>query len=131
MPVFVPAADLEKAKADAATAKAAQAAEIKTQATRRKSTAASTPERFTSTTPGIGKRVTLWACSRCGMTTSSPTYAASSRRRRHSTRLKDGKPSLINFDFAGGLYTIPKEVSHGYLTIGKKKVQFDQIAEAK
>ena len=45
--------------------------------------------------------------------------------------LKDGKPSLINFDFAGGLYTVPKEVSHGYLTIGKKKVEFDRTAEVK
>jgi type IV secretion system protein VirB9 len=45
--------------------------------------------------------------------------------------LKDGKPSLINFDFADGLYTVPKEVAHGYLTIGKKKVEFDRIGEAK
>ena len=45
--------------------------------------------------------------------------------------VKDGKPSLVNFDFAGGLYTVPKQISHGYLTIGKKKVDFDQAGEAR
>jgi type IV secretion system protein VirB9 len=38
--------------------------------------------------------------------------------------LKDGKGSLINFDFNDGLYTIPKSLFDGYLTIGKKRVEF-------
>jgi type IV secretion system protein VirB9 len=37
---------------------------------------------------------------------------------------KDGKGSLINFDFSNGLYTVPKQVDDGYLAIGKKKVAF-------
>jgi type IV secretion system protein VirB9 len=37
---------------------------------------------------------------------------------------KDGKGSLINFDFANGLYTVPKTVTMGYLAIGKQKVEF-------
>ena len=41
--------------------------------------------------------------------------------------LKDGKGSLINYDFANGLYTIPKTVSQGYLSIGKQRVDFKQI----
>ena len=41
--------------------------------------------------------------------------------------LKDGKGSLINFDFANGLYTIPKTVAQGYLSIGKQRVDFKQI----
>jgi type IV secretion system protein VirB9 len=41
--------------------------------------------------------------------------------------LKDGKGSLINYDFANGLYTIPKTVAHGYLAIGKQRVDFKQI----
>ena len=40
--------------------------------------------------------------------------------------LKDGKGSLINFDFANGLYTVPKTVLVGYLAIGKQKVDFHQ-----
>jgi type IV secretory pathway VirB9-like protein len=38
--------------------------------------------------------------------------------------LKDKKGSLINFDFANGLYTIPKLLQNGYVAIGKSKVEF-------
>ena len=34
--------------------------------------------------------------------------------------LKDGKGSLINFDFNNGLYTVPKQLDNGYLAIGKQ-----------
>ncbi len=35
--------------------------------------------------------------------------------------MKDKKLSLINFDFSNGLYTVPKQLDDGYLTIGKQK----------
>ena len=38
--------------------------------------------------------------------------------------LKDNKGSLINFDFANGLYTVPKLLQAGYVAIGKAKVEF-------
>jgi type IV secretion system protein VirB9 len=38
--------------------------------------------------------------------------------------LKDGKGSLIKYDFANGLYTIPKTLIQGYLSIGKQRVDF-------
>ncbi len=38
--------------------------------------------------------------------------------------MKDKKPSLINFDFANGLYTVPKLLQNGYVAIGKSKVEF-------
>lgn len=38
--------------------------------------------------------------------------------------LRDGKPSLIEFDFRDGLYVIPKILNRGYLAIGKKKFPF-------
>ncbi len=41
--------------------------------------------------------------------------------------LKDKKGSLIKYDFANGLYTIPKVVTQGYLSIGKQRVDFHQI----
>ena len=40
--------------------------------------------------------------------------------------LKDGKGSLIKYDFANGLYTIPKTLMQGYLSIGKQRVDFRQ-----
>ena len=51
----------------------------------RDSTGASIPATCTSTTPGTRRRARLLACSRYGVTTSSPTCAASSRRRLRST----------------------------------------------
>ncbi len=38
--------------------------------------------------------------------------------------VKDGKPSLLNFDLVNGLYIIPKIVDEGHLAIGKQKVHF-------
>ena len=38
--------------------------------------------------------------------------------------LKDKKGSLINFDFANGLYTVPKLLQNGSVAIGKSKVEF-------
>ena len=42
--------------------------------------------------------------------------------------LKDKKGSLINFDFANGLYTVPKLLENGYVAIGKAKVEFHREA---
>ena len=42
---------------------------------------------------------------------------------------KDGKGSLINFDYNAGLYTVPKELDNGYLAIGKKRVDFHRSQE--
>src|SRR6185312_9490675 len=33
--------------------------------------------------------------------------------------IKDGKPSLVEYQFADGLYTVPTLISDGYLAIGK------------
>ena len=38
--------------------------------------------------------------------------------------VKDGKPSLINFQVENGVYIAPKVVDSGYLVVGKKKVEF-------
>lgn len=38
--------------------------------------------------------------------------------------IKDGQPSLINYDFSNGLYTVPKILDAGYLAIGKQKLSF-------
>jgi type IV secretion system protein VirB9 len=38
--------------------------------------------------------------------------------------VKDNKPSLVNFDFANGIYTVPKHIARGYLAIGNSKMNF-------
>jgi type IV secretion system protein VirB9 len=40
--------------------------------------------------------------------------------------VKDGKPNLINFELANGVYLIPKIVDQGYLALGKKKLNFER-----
>ena len=131
MPVFVPAAELEKAKADATAAKAAQAAELKDQAAK--------AEQYRSAYSGTlhfdyawdrkkGDELGLQQVWHDGKF----TYLRGHFQETPALyEVKDGQLSLINFDFTGGLYTVPKQVSHGYLVIGKKRVQFDQLAEAK
>jgi type IV secretory pathway VirB9-like protein len=43
--------------------------------------------------------------------------------------VKDKKPSLINFDYNNGLYTVPKELESGYLAIGKQRVECHRAGE--
>lgn len=40
--------------------------------------------------------------------------------------LKDGKPSLVNFDLVNGVYIIPEIVDRGYLAIGRKRARFER-----
>lgn len=131
LPVFVPAADLEKAKQDAAAALAAQVAMLKAQQTKE--------ETYRSQYPGSlhfdyvwderkGKELGLrqiWRDDKF-------TYLRGQFQETPALyEVKDKKPSLINFDFANGLYTVPKQVDAGYLAIGKQRVDFHRSAEVK
>ena len=40
--------------------------------------------------------------------------------------LKDGKPNLVNFELANGVYVIQKILDRGYLVLGKKKLNFER-----
>ncbi|MGI4826942.1 MAG: TrbG/VirB9 family P-type conjugative transfer protein [Janthinobacterium lividum] len=131
MPVFVPAAELDRAKQETAAAKASEAAEVKAEATK--------AEQYRSSYPGTLHFDYTWDRKKgdeLGLKQvwcdDKFTYLRGQFQETPALyEMKDGKPSLINFDFSGGLYTVPKEVAHGYLTIGKKKVEFDRTAEAK
>ena len=41
--------------------------------------------------------------------------------------IRDGKPNLIKFEYANGMYTVDKVMEDGYLQIGKKKTSFNRI----
>jgi type IV secretory pathway VirB9-like protein len=129
MPVFVPAAELDKAKQEAAAAKAAQTAELKGEEAK--------AETYRSQYPGSlhfdftwdakkGKELGLqqiWHDDKF-------TYLRGQFQETPALyELKDGKGSLVNFDYNAGLYTVPKELDNGYLAIGKKKVEFHRIGE--
>jgi type IV secretory pathway VirB9-like protein len=124
LPVFVPVAELDKAKQEAAAAKAAQTAELKAEQSK--------TEQFRSEYPSAlhfdytwderkGKELGLQQIWR----DDKFTYLRGQFQETPALyEVKDKKPSLINFDFNGGLYTVPKLLENGYLAIGKQKVEF-------
>jgi type IV secretory pathway VirB9-like protein len=131
LPIFVPAAELDKVKQEAAAAQAAQAASMKAERTQE--------EAYRSKYPGSlhfdytwdkskGKEVGLreiWRDDKF-------TYLRGQFQETPALyEVKDKKPSLINFDFSNGLYTVPKELDNGYLAIGKQKVEFHRTEEAR
>jgi type IV secretory pathway VirB9-like protein len=131
LPVFVPAADLDKAKLEAAKAQAAQAATLKAEQTKEES--------YRSQYPGSlhfdyiwdekkGKELGLQQIWR----DDKFTYLRGQFQETPALyEVKDKKPSLINFDFNDGLYIVPKEVDAGYLAIGKQKVEFHRATEGR
>ena len=60
----------------------------------------------------------------------SPTSAADAREKPALYELKDGKPSLINFQLENGVYIAPKILDSGYLAVGKKKLTFTRRTAA-
>jgi type IV secretory pathway VirB9-like protein len=127
LPVFVPAVELEKAKQDAAAAKAVQTAELEAEETK--------VEQYRSQYPGSlhfdytwdqakGKVLGLQQIWR----DDKFTYLRGQFQETPALyELKDGKGSLVNFDFNAGLYTVPKQLEYGYLSIGKQKVEFRRV----
>jgi type IV secretion system protein VirB9 len=131
LPVFVPAAELDQAKQQIAAAKAAEAATLKAEQTKEES--------YRSQYPGSlhfdytwdkskGKELGLQEIWR----DDKFTYLRGQFQETPALyEVKDKKPSLINFDFSNGLYTVPKELENGYLAIGKQKVEFHRTEEAR
>jgi type IV secretory pathway VirB9-like protein len=131
LPVFVPVADLDKVKQEAAAAQAAQAATLKAEQTKE--------ETYRSQYPGSlhfdyawdekkGKPLGLQQIWR----DDKFTYLRGQFQETPALyEVKDKKSSLINFDFSNGLYTIPKQVDSGYLAIGKQRVDFHRTTEGR
>ncbi len=131
LPVFVAAAELDKVKQEAAAAREAQAATLKAEK--------SQEEAYRSKYPGSlhfdytwdkskGKELGLQAIWR----DDKFTYLRGQFQETPALyEVKDKKPSLINFDFSNGLYTVPKQLDNGYLAIGKQKVEFHRTEEAR
>ena len=129
LPVFVPASELDKAKQELVAAKAAEVAVQKAEESK--------AEQYRSQYPGTlhfdytwdktkGKALGLeqiWRDDKF-------TYLRGQFQETPALyEVKDKKPSLINFDYNDGLYTVPKELDDGYLAIGKQKVEFHRAGE--
>ena len=131
LPVFVPAAELDKVKQEAATAKAAEAAERKAEEAK--------AEQYRSQYPGSLHFDFVWdqkKAKELGLQQiwrdDKFTYLRGQFQETPALyELKDKKGSLINFDYSDGLYTVPKQLENGYLAIGKQKVEFSRVTEKK
>lgn len=132
-PVFVPAAEFEGVWKEAAAAKADAA-----QAVQREQAKAQTEiESFRAKYPGTLRFDYRWdqkVGDKLGVIQifrdDKFTYIAAQPQETPTLyEVKDGKPSLINFDFANGLYTVPKRIERGYLAIGKQRMDFWESAE--
>lgn len=129
MPVFVPAAELDRVKQEEAAAKAA--AEVAQKAEDAKS------EQYRSQYPGTLHFDYTWDQAKgraLGLQQiwrdDKFTYLRGQFQETPALyEVKDKKPSLINFDFNAGLYTVPKELDNGYLAIGKQKVEFHRTGD--
>lgn len=124
MPVFVPAADLDRAKREAAEAAAKEATERKAAETR--------AEQYRSQYPGQLHFDYTWDRKKA-----APLGLQEVWRDEKFTYLrgnfqetpvlyetKDGKGSLINWSYNDGLYTVDKIMLQGYLIIGKQRLDF-------
>ena len=124
MPVFVPAAELDKAKRETAEAEAKAANDRKAEQTK--------AETYRSKYPGELHFDYVWDRKKADALGLQQVWRDEKftylRGKFQETpvlyELKDGKGSLINWDYTDGLYTVPKTVFQGYLTIGKQRVDF-------
>ena len=129
LPVFVPAAELDKAKQEAVAARAAATAELKAEDTK--------AEEYRSQYPGSLHFDYAWDQKKgheLGLEQvwrdDKFTYLRGHFQETPALyEVKDGKGSLINFDFSNGLFTVSKELDNGYLAIGKMKVEFHRATE--
>ncbi|RRA50449.1 TrbG/VirB9 family P-type conjugative transfer protein [Acidipila sp. EB88] len=129
LPVFLPAAEVEKARADAAAAQAAAEKTRKDEQAKVEADRAAYPAKVhfdyewnheKGRELGIQQ---IWRDDKF-------TYIRGKFQETPALyELKDKKGSLVNFDFADGLYTVPKQLEDGYLTIGKTKVEFKRTGE--
>lgn len=132
-PIFVPAAQVENAKKEAAAAQTQAAQAVRQEQTK----AQSEVEEFRSKYPSTLRFDYRWdqkVGDKLGVIQifrdDKFTYiAAQSQEAPTLYEVKDGKPSLVNFDFANGLYTVPKRIERGYLAIGKQRMDFWESPE--
>ena len=124
MPVFVPAADLDRAKREAAEAAAKEATERKAAETK--------AETYRSQYPGQLHFDYTWDRKKAAPLGLEEVWRDEKftylRGKFQETPVlyetKDGKGSLINWSYNDGLYTVDKIMLQGYLTIGKQRVDF-------
>ena len=127
MPVFVPAAEVDKVKHEAAEAQAREANQLKTEEAKAEQDRSSYPGQLHFDYTWDQKKGNALGLEQVWRDDKFTYLRGHFQETPALYELKDKKGSLINFDFANGLYTVPKTVEIGYLTIGKQKVEFRRV----
>jgi len=135
LPRFVPTDQVERYRLEAAAAKA-EASQAKAEAAqtvqKQQAKAAAETDSFRAGFPGqlqfayrwnekIGRKLgveQIFADDKFTYIRARPQEAPA------LYEIKDGKPSLVNFDFNNGLYTVSKRIERGYLAVGKTRLEF-------
>lgn len=131
LPMFVPAAELDRAKQEIASAKASEAATKKAEETKAEQYRSQYPGQLHFDYTWDQKKGTALGLQQVWRDDKFTYLRGHFQETPALYELKDGKGSLINFDFNDGLYTIPKMVQMGYLSIGKQKVEFKRAEGGK
>ena len=124
LPVFVPAAELDKAKREAAEAEAKEATERKQEEAKAESYRSQYPGQLHFDYTWDRKKAEALGLQQVWRDEKFTYLRGKFQETPVLYELKDGKGSLINWDYTDGLYTVPKTVLQGYLTIGKQRVDF-------
>ena len=124
LPVFVPAAELDKAKREAAEAEAKEATERKQEEAKAESYRSQYPGQLHFDYTWDRKKAEALGLQQVWRDEKFTYLRGKFQETPVLYELKDGKGSLINWDYTDGLYTVPKTVMQGYLTIGKQRVDF-------
>jgi type IV secretory pathway VirB9-like protein len=124
LPVFVPAADLDKAKREAAEAEAKEATERKQAETKAESYRSQYPGQLHFDYAWDRKKATALGLQEVWRDEKFTYLRGKFQETPVLYELKDGKGSLINWSYNDGLYTVDKTMFQGYLTIGKQRFDF-------
>ena len=124
MPVFVPAADLDRAKREAAEAQAKEANALKQEKQQAEAYRSQYPGQLHFDYTWDRKKGDSLGLKQVWRDDKFTYLQGSFQETPVLYEFKDGKGSLINWDFSNGLYTVPKTLLSGYLTIGKQRVDF-------
>ena len=127
MPVFVPAAEVDKHKREAAEAQAREANQRKAEESKAEQDRSTYPGQLHFDYTWDQKKGTALGLEQVWRDDKFTYLRGHFQETPALYELKDKKGSLINFDFANGLYTVPKTVEMGYLAIGKQKVEFRRV----
>ncbi len=124
MPVFVPAAELDRAKREAVEAASKEATERKAAESKAEAYRSQYPNQLHFDYTWDRKKAASLGLQEVWRDDKFTYLRGQFQETPVLYETKDGQGSLINWSYNDGLYTVDKLMLQGYLTIGKQRVDF-------